>query len=133
MVNEIDNIEVEVNPRREEEPDVEQLPVDAEHQPNDEDMNRLPPNLATTPYKKGICVVATTLLITAALFGIGYGAGYSINNEIVNNNNDNDNALSVSSAMAVEFTALDNGGSGGGGAKTGTKAKSKSRKGGPGK
>ena len=132
MVNEIDNIEVEVNPRREEEPDVEELPVDAEHQPNDEDMNRLPPNLATTPYKKGICVVATTLLITAALFGIGYGAGYSINNEIVNNNNDN--ASSVSSAMAVEFTALDNGGSGGGGAKTGTKAKSKkSGKGGPGK
>ena len=132
MVNEIDNIEVEVNPRREEEPDVEQLPVDAEHQPNDEDMNRLPPNLATTPYKKGIRGVATILLITAAFFGIGYGAGYSINNEIVNNNNDNDNALSVSSAMAVEFTALDNGGSGGGGAKS-VKAKSKSRKGGPGK
>ena len=67
-----------------------------------------------------------TLLVTAAFFGIGYGA-----NEIVNNNNDH--ASSVSSEMAaVEFTALDNGGSGGGGAKS-VKAKSKSRKGRPGK
>jgi len=78
-----------------------QLPV--EQLPDEDDMNRLPRDLALPNYKR-ILAIATTFGI-AACFGVGYGSGYGIN-ELVLVHSNNNNAALVSSSKN-EFAAYD--------------------------